>query len=129
MGPTPRSGLGTNQEAVRRHNLGTLLRHVHQRGSSSRAELTKDMGLNRSTIAGLVAELEALGAVANAAAVGTSRGAGRPPVGVRIAPDGPFVVAIDLGVDRVVAARVGLGGVVRERAEMIVAGSEAWQVG
>jgi predicted NBD/HSP70 family sugar kinase len=123
-----RVGTGTNQEAVRRHNLGTLLRHVHQRGNSSRAELTKGMGLNRSTIAGLVAELETLGAVVNTAAVGT-RGAGRPSVGVRIAPDGPFVVAVDLGVDRVVVARVGLGGTVRERAEMIVAGSEAWQVG
>ena len=124
-----RVGTGTNQEAVRRHNLGTLLRHVHQVGSSSRAELTKGMGLNRSTIAGLVAELEALGAVANAEAVGTSRGAGRPSVGVRIAPDGPFVVAVDLGVDRVVAARVGLGGSVRERAETVISGSEAWQVG
>ena len=129
MAPTPRSGLGTNQEAVRRHNLGTLLRHVHQRGSSSRAELTKGMGLNRSTIAGLVAELESLGAVSKAEAVGTSRGAGRPSVGVRIAPAGPFVVAVDLGVDRVVVARVGLGGTVLERAETIVAGSEAWQVG
>ncbi|MDP9482449.1 MAG: ROK family protein, partial [Chloroflexota bacterium] len=126
---TRRAGTGTNQEAVRRHNLGTLLRHVHQRGTSSRAELTKGMGLNRSTIAGLVAELETLGAVANSEAVGTSRGAGRPSVGVRIAPDGPFVVAVDLGVNRVVVARVGLGGTVRERAETIVAGSEAWQVG
>ena len=129
MSPSPRSGLGTNQEAVRRHNLGTLLRHVHQRGTSSRAELTKGMGLNRSTIAGLVAELESLGAVAHAEAVGTSRGAGRPSVGVRIAPDGPFVVAVDLGVDRVVVARVGLGGTVLQRAETIIAGSEAWQVG
>jgi predicted NBD/HSP70 family sugar kinase len=129
MSTSSRTGTGTNQEAVRRHNLGTLLRHVHQRGTSSRAELTKGMGLNRSTIAGLVAELETLGAVVNTAAVGTSRGAGRPSVGVRIAPDGPFVVAVDLGVDRVVAARVGLGGVVRERAETIIAGSEAWQVG
>jgi predicted NBD/HSP70 family sugar kinase len=129
MSPTPRSGLGTNQEAVRRHNLGTLLRHVHQRGSSSRAELTKGMGLNRSTIAGLVAELDSLGAVVNAEVVGTPRGAGRPSVGVRIAPDGPFVVAVDLGVDRVVVARVGLGGTVLDRAETIIAGSEAWQVG
>src|SRR4051794_7650642 len=129
MSPSPRSGLGTNQEAVRRHNLGTLLRHVHQRGSSSRAELTKGMGLNRSTIAGLVAELESLGAVNNAEAVGTARGAGRPSVGVGITPAGPFVVAVDLGVDRVVVARVGLGGTVLARAETIVAGREAWQVG
>src|SRR3954464_341133 len=130
MSPIPRSGLGTNQEAVRRHNLGTLLRHVHQRGGSSRAELTKGMGLNRSTIAGLVAELESLGAVNNAEAVGTARGAGRPAAGggaarraggVGITPAGPFVVAVDLGVDRVVVARVGLGGAVLARADTIVA--------
>jgi predicted NBD/HSP70 family sugar kinase len=129
MANNSRAGTGTNQEAVRRHNLGTLLRHVHRAGQVSRAELTSVMGLNRSTIGGLVGELESLGAVANAAAVGTSRGAGRPSVGVRIVPEGPYVVAVDLGVDRVVVARVGLGGTVRERAETIVTGSEAWQVG
>jgi predicted NBD/HSP70 family sugar kinase len=129
MSRAPRSGLGTNQEAVRRHNLGTLLRHVHQRENASRAELTKDMGLNRSTIAGLVAELESLGAVAHAEAVGTQRGAGRPSAGVRVAPDGPFVVGVDLGVDRVLVARVGLGGTVLQRAQTVIAGSEAWQVG
>ena len=129
MATNSRAGTGTNQEAVRRHNLGTLLRHVHRAGRVSRAELTSVMGLNRSTIGGLVGELESLGAVANAAAVGTSRGAGRPSVGVRVVPDGPYVVAVDLGVDRVVVARVGLGGTVRERAETIVTGSESWQVG
>jgi predicted NBD/HSP70 family sugar kinase len=128
MAPT-RAGLGTNQEAVRRHNLGTLLRHVHQRGHSSRAELTKGMGLNRSTIAGLVTELESLGAVEHADTVGSTRGAGRPSVGVRIARNGPFVVAVDLGVDRAVVARVGMGGTVLERAETVFEGSEAWQVG
>ena len=29
---------------------------------------------------------------------------------VRIAEDGPYVIAVDLGVDRAVVARVGLGG-------------------
>ena len=129
MSRTPRAGLGTNQEAVRRHNLGTLLRHVHQRGLSSRAELTKGMGLNRSTIAGLVTELESLGTVEHADTVGGTRGAGRPSVGVRLAPEGPFVVAVDLGVDRAMVARVALGGTVLERAETIFDGSEAWQVG
>lgn len=129
MTRAPRAGLGTNQEAVRRHNLGTLLRHVHQRGQSSRAELTKGMGLNRSTIAGLVTELESLGAVEHADTVGAPRGAGRPSVGVRLTANGPFVVAVDLGVDRAIVARVGLGGTVLERAETVFEGSEAWQVG
>lgn len=129
MTRAPRVGLGTNQEAVRRHNLGTLLRHVHLTGHSSRAELTRGMGLNRSTIAGLVTELETLGAVEHTDTVGSTRGAGRPSVGVRLTPHGPFVVAVDLGVDRAAVARVGLGGVVLERAETTFEASEAWQVG
>ena len=131
MSPQRRSGLGTNQEAVRRHNLGTLLRHVHSAGQISRAELTSLMGLNRSTIAGLVSELESLGISEHTTPVGgTRQGAGRPSAGVRIAADGPFVIAVDLGVDRAVVARIGLGGRVLERAQAPVrSDGEAWQVG
>lgn len=131
MSPQRRSGLGTNQEAVRRHNLGTLLRHVHSAGQISRAELTSLMGLNRSTIAGLVGELESLGVSEHASPAGGARqGAGRPSAGVRIAADGPYVIAVDLGVDRAVVARVGLGGHVLQRAQApIRSDGEAWQVG
>ncbi|KQV63270.1 hypothetical protein ASC64_16795 [Nocardioides sp. Root122] len=131
MSPQRRAGLGTNQEAVRRHNLGTLLRHVHGAGQISRAELTSLMGLNRSTIAGLVGELESLGISERAMpADGPRQGAGRPSAGVRIAAEGPFVIAVDLGVDRAVVARVGLGGRVLERAQAPVhSDGEAWQVG
>lgn len=126
-----RSGLGTNQEAVRRHNLGTLLRHVHGAGQISRAELTSLMGLNRSTIAALVGELEALGISERATPVGGVRqGAGRPSAGVAIAAEGPFVIAVDLGVDRAVVARIGLGGRILQRAQAPVhSDGEAWQVG
>ena len=131
MSPQGRSGLGTNQEAVRRHNLGTLLRHVHGAGQMSRAELTTLMGLNRSTIAGLVAELESLGVAERATPAGGARqGAGRPSAGVRIAAEGPYVIAVDLGVDRAVVARVALGGRVLQRAQAPVqSAGEAWQVG
>jgi predicted NBD/HSP70 family sugar kinase len=131
VSPQGRSGLGTNQEAVRRHNLGTLLRHVHGAGQMSRAELTTVMGLNRSTIAGLVAELESLGVAERATPAGGARpGAGRPSAGVRIAAEGPYVIAVDLGVDRAVVARVGLGGRVLQRAQAPVqSAGEAWQVG
>jgi predicted NBD/HSP70 family sugar kinase len=130
MSPQRRSGLGTNQEAVRRHNLGTLLRHVHSAGQISRAELTSLMGLNRSTIAGLVGELESLGVSERASPAGGARQAGRPSAGVRIAAQGPYVIAVDLGVDRAVVARVGLGGHVLQRAQApIHSDGEAWQVG
>lgn len=126
-----RSGLGTNQESVRRHNLRTLLRHVHGAGQLSRAELTQLMGLNRSTIAALVGELEALGVAERATPAGGARqSAGRPSAGVGLAADGPFVIAVDLGVERAVVARTGLGGRILQRAQAPVqSDGEAWQVG
>lgn len=130
MATSGRGGTGTNQEAVRRHNLGTLLRHVHRAGELSRAELTSRMRLNRSTIAGLVTELETLGLIEQAQASTARRGAGRPSAGVRTTEDGPYVVAVDLGVDRATVARVGLGGRLWERAQAAIPhDTEAWQVG
>jgi predicted NBD/HSP70 family sugar kinase len=114
---TARGGTGTNQESVRRHNLGTLLHHVHRAGQISRAELTTLMALNRSAIAALVSELESLGLTEQTKPSSESRqGAGRPSADVGPSPAGPYVVAVDVGVDRVVVARVGLGGVVQRRA-------------
>ena len=130
MTTNSRAGTGTNQEAVRRHNLGTLLRHVHRAGQVSRAELTSVMGLNRSTIAGLVAELESLGVTERGTPSGARRGAGRPSAGVALTDQGPYVIAVDLGVDRVSVARVGLGGALQQRAQAPIDGvAEAWQVG
>lgn len=115
---------------MRRHNLGTLLRHVHDSGEVSRAELTGRMGLNRSTIAGLVGELDTLGLIEHASPALERRGAGRPSAGVRIRENGPYVVAVDLGVDHATVARVSLGGRIQERASAPIPDeTEAWQVG
>jgi predicted NBD/HSP70 family sugar kinase len=96
----------------------------------SRAELTTLMGLNRSTISGLLTELGSLGITQRAVPVGSPSGAGRPSAGVRLAKDGPYVIAVDLGVDRAVVAGVALGGKVLQRAQaQIDGGGEAWQVG
>ncbi|GAA1965843.1 ROK family transcriptional regulator [Nocardioides panacihumi] len=125
-----RVGTGTNQEAVRRHNLGTVLRHVHRAGQLSRAELTRRMGLNRSTIAALASELETLGITEHSGPSEERQGAGRPSTGVRLAASGPYVIAVDLTVDRATVARVGLGGRIQQRAHAATTGlGEAWQVG
>lgn len=109
-----RPARGQAQEDVRRHNLGTLLGHLHLSGPLSRAELTARMGLNRSTIAALVAELGTLGAVHEERPAGTQSGAGRPSLVVR--PNvGVQVIAADIGVDRIDVALVGLGGQVAAR--------------
>lgn len=99
---------GPSQEEIRRHNLGTLLRHVHIGGSMSRAVLAERMGLNRSTILGLVSELGSAGLVREELPRETGR-AGRPSLVVRPESDRVYVLAFDVGVDRLAAARIGLG--------------------
>lgn len=117
MAASRRRGTGTNQEAVRRHNLATLLGHVHHSGGVSRAQLTERMGLNRSTIGDLVRELDELAVVHQSApdVSGTRAGAGRPSLDVNPDPDSVHVLAAELGVDTLDVARVGLGGLVLDR--------------
>jgi predicted NBD/HSP70 family sugar kinase len=108
-----RGGTGTNQEAVRRHNLGTLLGHVHRTGGVSRAQLTERMGLNRSTIADLVRELEELAVVSQStpeAGASPRAAAGRPSIAVNPSTESVFVLAAEIGVDTMDVARIGLGG-------------------
>ncbi|MEU4625859.1 ROK family protein [Actinoplanes sp. NPDC023801] len=99
-----------------RASLGTLLRHVHVSGPLSRAALAGRMGVNRSTILALTSELAAAGLVGEENPA-TPAGAGRPSLVVRPATDRVFVLAFDVAVDRLVAARVGLGGTVLDRRE------------
>ncbi|SNY51820.1 ROK family transcriptional regulator [Paractinoplanes atraurantiacus] len=107
---------GPSQEEVRRHNLGTLLRYVHVHGATSRAELTSLLGLNRSTIGALTAELTTAGLVSEAAPRETGR-AGRPSLVVRPESSKVYAYALSIEVDRLRAARVGLGGRILDRRE------------
>ncbi|MCO8275770.1 ROK family protein [Actinoplanes sp. TRM 88003] len=107
---------GPSQEEVRRHNLGTLLRYVHVHGATSRAELTNRLGLNRSTIGALTADLTTAGLVTEAAPRETGR-AGRPSLVVRPESSKVYAYALSIEVDRLRAARVGLGGRILDRRE------------
>ena len=106
--------LPASQDDVRRHNLGRLLSLLHVRGATSRADLTALTGLNRSTVKALTAELVEAGLAVESAPVGRG-GAGRPSITVEPASDHVHVLSVDLGVERLTAARVGLGGVVLDR--------------
>ena len=109
---------GPSQEEIRRQNLGALLRLVHVHGAVSRAELTTMLGLNRSTIGALTADLTAAGLVREELPKETGR-AGRPSLVVRPESERVYVYALWIGVDRLVAARVGLGGQVLDRRERV----------
>ncbi|HEV7653396.1 MAG TPA: ROK family transcriptional regulator [Mycobacteriales bacterium] len=105
------------QEEVRRHNLGVLLRQLHVRGAMSRADLTAVSGLNRSTVRALTTELADAGLVRQAAPVGRG-GAGRPSILVEPRSEHVWALAVDIGVEHLAAARIGLGGVVLDRREV-----------
>ncbi len=114
---------GPSQEEIRRQNLGALLRQVHVHGALSRAELTAALRLNRSTIGALTSDLVAAGLVREELPSGHGR-AGRPSLVVLPESTKVFVYAFAIGVDRLTAARVGLGGVILDRRETIRARGE-----
>ncbi|MEU0549301.1 ROK family protein [Micromonospora sp. NPDC005979] len=106
-----------SQEEVRRQNLGALLRYVHVHGATTRAELTTALGLNRSTIGALTADLAGVGLVSEGTPKETGR-AGRPSIVVRPESARVYAYAYSVEVDRLRAARVGLGGAVLDRREL-----------
>lgn len=91
-----------------------LLEQVHRDGELTRTELTQRLGLNRSTIGALVAELTDLGLIDERVPTGNER-AGRPSHVVAPRADGPVAIAVEVDVDSVVTAAVSLGGDVLAR--------------
>jgi predicted NBD/HSP70 family sugar kinase len=106
--PTSPTKTGLGQEQLRRNNLSALLTRVHLHGATSRASLTRDLGLNRSTIGALATELEELGLVTERQPAVVRR-SGRPSFVLEPQRDN-VAVAVDIGVDRIVTALVALGG-------------------
>ncbi|MGZ4665279.1 MAG: ROK family protein [Frankiaceae bacterium] len=95
--------------------LGQLLALIHAEGESSRAELTARLALSRSAMGTLLAELEDLGLVqVDEASPRRRAGVGRPSHVVRVAPDGPVALALQLQADSFLVANVGLGGTVSD---------------
>jgi predicted NBD/HSP70 family sugar kinase len=111
--PSASSG-GAGAEQMRRRNLSTLLGHVHLAGPTSRSQLASLTGLNRSTIADLVGELASLGLVVERRAP-KSAAPGRPSPVVAANPEGAVVLAIEVAVDSIAVATIGLGGHVYNR--------------
>ncbi|MFI7586957.1 ROK family protein [Spongisporangium articulatum] len=110
-------GAGIAQDELRRVNLGAVLSRVHASGPTSRAALTAELGLNRSTIGDLTAQLAALGLVSEE--LPTRRGGTGRPSHLVVPRTDVTVVAVLLDVDRIVTALVGLGGVVLARRERL----------
>lgn len=108
---------------IRQHNLSLMLAHIHRDGAVTRAQLTKQLGVGRSTIGSLVADLTQLGLVQEVVPSG-GIGVGRPSHVVAPHRGGPFAVAVDIDVAHVTVGAVGLGGDILAR-EVLETGSHA----
>jgi predicted NBD/HSP70 family sugar kinase len=113
MAEVSRTGSGSNNDQVRRHNLSVVLGLAHRTGGLSRAQLTRKTGLNRSTIADLVGELVGRQLVVEAEPDSSGQ-VGRPSPIVRPNPKA-VALAINPEVDAITIGVVGLGGTVLRR--------------
>jgi len=102
---------GVRSETVRSANLATILRELHFHGPASRSELVVRTGLTRSAIGALVGELVKADLVTEQRAA-SDGSPGRPsPVAAAVAARN-VTLAVDVAVDSLAVAAVGLGGVV-----------------
>ncbi len=100
---------GQQSETIHRANLSAIMRTLHEHGPRSRSELVSVTGLTRSTIRALVGEL-VVGGFANERPATLDGTPGRPSPVVALNPTGAVVIALEIAVDSLAAAVVGLGG-------------------
>ncbi len=105
---TARAQSGVSSSSLRRQNLSSILTMIHMSGPASRSEIGAATGLARSSVAGLVGELETVGFLRQTRAVPDGR-PGRPSPVVDVQPESA-VLAFEVEVDSLAVAVVGLGG-------------------
>ncbi|MCU1596660.1 MAG: hypothetical protein QOK08_2018 [Actinomycetota bacterium] len=106
-------GRGNSNDRVRRHNLSVVLCLAHRSRGISRSALTRQTGLNRSTIAALVGELVERQLLIEVEPDASNR-VGRPSPIALPAPRA-VVFAVNPEVDAITVGLVGLGGTVLGR--------------
>jgi predicted NBD/HSP70 family sugar kinase len=106
--------VGQRSETVRRANLSAIARELHGRGALSRSELVARTGLTRSAIRGLIAEFVAANLALETRAEPDGL-PGRPSPLVQPRREAAVVLALEIAVDSLAAAIVGLGGTTIEK--------------
>jgi len=82
-------------EALRERNKRSLVEALRRRGTASRSDLAHETGLSRTTVATLVADLQASGLIVEHAPEATSSaGRGRPAGVLRLDPSAGAAVAV-----------------------------------
>ena len=98
------------QRTVRRHNL-SLITAALAAAPGSRAELAQRTGLTKATVSSLVDHLIARAVLIEGQPA--TAGVGRPARPVRLNPDGPVALGVEINVDYVAACVLDLTGELR----------------
>ena len=101
-------------DTIRDINRQIVLNYIRERSPISRAEISSETALQRSTISLIVDELKSQGLIDEIE--GESTG-GRPPILLRLRTAGPIAIGVDLATDRTIVATSDLAGRVLEREE------------
>src|SRR5215218_6627027 len=94
-------------DTIRNINRQIVLNYVRERSPFSRAEISHETELQRSTVSLIVDELKDLGLIEEIE--GESKG-GRPPVLLQLRVAGPVALGIDVGTKQTVLATSDLAG-------------------
>lgn len=100
---------GDRARALRLRGALDVVRHVHQRSATTRADLTRELGLSRGSATEIMARLRALSLVEEGDAA-PGGGRGRPTRVVGPHPAGPLVAAADISHERWRLAVAEVGG-------------------
>ncbi len=103
--------VGQRSETVRRANLSAIVRELHTGGPLSRSELVGRTGLTRTAIRALIHDLVSAD-VASEGPPLPGRAPGRPSPLVHLNPHRAVALALEISVDSLAVAVIGLGGTV-----------------
>lgn len=97
-----------DQNLVKQINKSIVLHSIENNGTTSRAQISKDTGLNKATVSTMVSELIKENFV-NEIGIGQSSG-GRKPVLLKFNKHAGYSIGIDLGVNYILAVLTDLKG-------------------
>lgn len=100
---------------LRQQNLSSVLRIIRERKGISRAELSRQLGMSRSSISSIVEQLLSLGIVAESHLAKSS--GGRPPVVLQLQPDCCQVIGVELGSSHITVVSMNLNGQIQNMTE------------
>lgn len=104
---------GSLPRFIRQTNMVAALQALFDHGNLSRADLARQLGLNRSSSGNIIAELLATELVQEVTVQGSDsapRSAGRPGIALELKPDAAWFIGAEIGVEHITTLRMNLRG-------------------